>query len=421
MSGSMRKLGMMAVLMILITGCTENQAPQRGGGPEESRSVDAATQTKGEPVDIEDTNGAMSKRAVVNAGDEARIFKAMRKASRKEKVTIGFIGGSITEGAAASAEANRYASLTFQWWKDKFPDTPIEIVNAGIGATDSYIGVHRVDRDLLRAKPDFVVVDYAVNDTENPQLPNQYEGLVRKILQSENMPGVMLLFMVHQDGTNLQWVHSAIGSYYDLPMISFKDAVWPQITAGSIGWEQLFADEVHPNDAGHRLIAKFITDRLEKIYADLDKRGSADDAVSELPAPKTSEGYAHAVLLTGDDIAPVSNGGWTKGETMRFSPGWVADHPGQSLVFEMEAANIGIVYEKMNDNQMGRAEVRVDDLPPTVLEGHFPATWGGYPAGELVATGLKKGTHKVKITFLEEHDPNSTGKQFKICALLAAH
>ncbi|MBB6670756.1 SGNH/GDSL hydrolase family protein [Cohnella nanjingensis] len=421
MNGRLRKLGIFAVLLILIAGCTENHEPQNRKGQDETRSADAAIQSEGEQVDIQDTNDAMSKRSIVNAGDEARIVKAMRKARRKEKVTIGFIGGSITEGAAASAEANRYASLTFQWWKDKFPDTPIEMVNAGIGATDSYIGVHRVDRDLLQAKPDFVVIDYAVNDSDSPQLMNQYEGLVRKILQSDNKPGVLLLFMVHQDGTNLQWVHGAIGSYYDLPMISFKDAVWPQIKAGRIGWEQLFADEVHPNDAGHRLAAKFITDRLEKIYADLDKRGTADDAIVALPEPKTSEGYAHAALLTGDDIAPVSNSGWTKGKTMRFSPGWVADQAGQSIVFDIDAVHIGIVYEKSNNNQMGRAEVQVDDLPPSVLEGHYPASWGGYPAGELVASGLKKGTHKVKITFLAEHDPNSTGKQFKICALLAAY
>ena len=46
-----------------------------------------------------------------------------------------------------------------------FPDTEVNYVNAGIGATNSYLAVHRVDNDLLAHKPDVVVVEFSVNDS----------------------------------------------------------------------------------------------------------------------------------------------------------------------------------------------------------------------------------------------------------------
>jgi len=72
------------------------------------------------------------------------------KAKRGEKVVVDVIGGSITEGALASAPDKRWASLVAQWWRDTFPKAKIEFINAGIGATGSDIGAHRAFRHLLK-------------------------------------------------------------------------------------------------------------------------------------------------------------------------------------------------------------------------------------------------------------------------------
>ena len=185
--------------------------------------------------DLTDSSGRLSNLSVVSRGNIDRIVSAMKKAQRRRAaITIGVIGGSITEGAGASTTAKRYADLMKQWWQAKFPSATINYINAGIGATGSYIGVHRVQENLLYMNPDFVVVEYAVNDGQDPSVIPYYEELVRRIYNSSKNPAVMLMFMTTNSGTNAQAYHSQVGTYYNLPMASYRDAIWPEIVAGRI-------------------------------------------------------------------------------------------------------------------------------------------------------------------------------------------
>ena len=88
--------------------------------------------------------------------DDAALAAVMRKAEAGEPVTIACIGGSITQGTISNgtddsqvSPKKSYADIYFSWWEQTFPDTEFTFINAGIGATDSYIGVHRVQKDVL--------------------------------------------------------------------------------------------------------------------------------------------------------------------------------------------------------------------------------------------------------------------------------
>ena len=139
-----------------------------------------------EPVDLAaGITDKMYGRAILNEGNLARLANAMKKAENGEPVTVGVIGGSITQGSLASGYANCYVSLFNQWWVEKFPDSTINFVNAGIGGTNSYLGVHRVDDQLLAHNPDVVIVEFSVNDTDKTMNKYSYDSLVRKILSYE--------------------------------------------------------------------------------------------------------------------------------------------------------------------------------------------------------------------------------------------
>ena len=369
---------------------------------------------------IQDENGILSARSIVCVGDRTRIALAMQKAANGSKLTIGCIGGSITEGAGASSWSTNYASLTGKWWRERFTGTEICCVNAGIGATGSILGVHRVQEDLLRFKPDFVVVEYGVNDGESPADRRCFEGLIGRILLSENEPGVMLMFLTNKEGTNQQAWQAKIGAHYHLPMASFRDAVWPEIGDGRIKWEDVEADIIHPNDNGHYLVAKFITDRLAEIHAGLDAYTSLD-VPNNIPEPLYGDTYRHAQILGGESIIPEAMGSWgICRQTMVLQPGWVANGGSMPLVLQVQARNIGIVYKKYNSGDMGRAEVKVDDLPPIILDGHFPAEWGGYACAEILAEDLREGLHRVEITLCRDSNPESNGREFMICGIMVS-
>lgn len=176
----------------------------------------------------------MIQRSVVQCGDTARLQAVLAKARRGDPVTLGVLGGSITQGASATTEENRYGNRVATWWRNTFPQTRIEFVNAGIGATGSDIGAHRVREHLLAKHPDFVVVEYAVNDSNVPAAAETLEGVVRQLLGAPNHPAVMLLFMMHQGGGNAQDQHGLVGRHYQLPMVSYRDALWPEIQAGRL-------------------------------------------------------------------------------------------------------------------------------------------------------------------------------------------
>lgn len=55
------------------------------------------------------------EKGIVNRGNWYAIQQVFKKAGRGEPVTIGFLGGSITQGSLASCQENCYASLVFQW------------------------------------------------------------------------------------------------------------------------------------------------------------------------------------------------------------------------------------------------------------------------------------------------------------------
>ena len=265
---------LLCVSMLSACGNTEEGEPVTTTGSDVSQAqvsepITMASDTSndvdpGVPVDLsKGVSDKMYNRAIMSEGNTVRLAAAMKKAQNGEKITVGVIGGSITQGSLASTPANCYASKFNDWWQNKFPGN-VDFVNAGIGGTNSYLGVHRVDEQLLSYSPDVVIVEFSVNDTDRVMNKYSYDSLVRKILSCDSNPAVILLFTTMEDGTSLQDVHKEIGTAYDLPMISYHDAVYPEVAAGTLNWKDISPDNIHPNDAGHDIITltEFTTDLI---------------------------------------------------------------------------------------------------------------------------------------------------------------
>ena len=105
----------------------------------------------------------------------ARLKNCMKRAEEGQELTIGFLGGSITQGSLATEHENTYAYRVFSWWKEAFPNAAFHYVNGGIGGTDSLYGVSRAVTDVLMYQPDFVVVDFSVNDTADDFFQETYD------------------------------------------------------------------------------------------------------------------------------------------------------------------------------------------------------------------------------------------------------
>lgn len=362
----------------------------------------------------------MFARSIVSMGDTARLERVLAKARRGEPLTLGFIGGSITEGALATSADKCWAARTAAWWRETFPQTKFTFINAGIGATGSDIGAHRVQADLLSQRPDFVVAEFAVNDGDQYASAETMEGLTRQILSQPDQPALMYLFMSTNTGNNAQQWHSIIGRHYGIPMVSERDAVWPEMQAGRLKWESVVADIIHPNDKGHQLCADLVAGCIEKVLVTLPEDAKLPP-VGPLPAPTLSDVYEHTALANADSIKPVRNEGWHAGNEgdIHFGNGWFAERPGSVLEFEAEGKILSVMYHVVK-RDMGKAAIQLDDLPPVTVNGWFGETWGGYNACLLLGRDLSPGKHRIRVTVLDEKDPGSTGHKFWLRAILSA-
>ena len=362
-------------------------------------SVDENAVDPSVPFDLEGgVTDKMYNRALLNEGNTSRLAAAMEKAKKGESITVAAIGGSITQGTAASSTNNCYASRFFSWWQEKFPECEISTVNAGIGGTDSYLGVHRADEQLLSYNPDVVVIEFSVNDTDKTMNKYSYDSLVRKVLSAENEPAVILLFTTQEDGTSLQDVHKEIGKAYDLPMISYREAVYPEVAAGTINWKDISPDNIHPNDIGHGIIGQLLSRYLDGIY-DSDTASLAAEVTAFDTEGYTNDYYKNAKLVNASQIEYTADG-FEVGQNKvysQFPENWITEGGG-TLSFDVECQNIGILYLKTTDGKSGTYEVYVDGERKGKLEGDFSGGWGNYafPKQVLLAKDTEKHTVEIK-------------------------
>lgn len=101
---------------------------------------------------------------IANHGNLYRLKKVMDRAKAGEALNIAFLGGSITQGSLSSKPELCYAYHVYEWWKKTFPQADFTYINAGIGGTTSQFGVARAEDDLLSKEPDFVIIEFSVND-----------------------------------------------------------------------------------------------------------------------------------------------------------------------------------------------------------------------------------------------------------------
>ncbi|MGD9991658.1 MAG: cellulase family glycosylhydrolase [Salinivirgaceae bacterium] len=345
--------------------------------------------------------------------EPARIFKAMEKGRQGQDLKIGVIGGSITAGHAASSESKRWANLVTNWWKTTFPNSNVQLINAGWGGTGSDIGAHRVYDDLLAANPDFIVIEFAVNDSEGPHATKMMEGLVQQIIKQENAPGIMILTLKQENGTTAQKSHKAVAAYYNIPVVSFTDLIDAQVAEDGITLSSIFVDGLHPNDAGMAYIAQFINQQLDSLYQELPATVNLPPVNTNLPVPLVSNTYANTFQFFSDNIIPLHNQGWETTDA-----GWISDTPGHQIDFKVMGNAFSVVFTQNNSDQRGKAELWVDEGEKIVIDAYMNEDWGTRYAFALIEEGLSDGEHTVHIRSVAE--TSTQGHFVQISRLLVA-
>ena len=310
-----------------------------------------------------------------------QLTKVLKKATQGNRLKIGFLGGSITQGCSPSLPENAYVERVTRWFKEKFPTATIEMINAGVGATGSLIGVHRVERDIIAYNPDIVFVEFAANDTTPKKDTHlSYESLIRKLRIQLPEAAIVEIFMTLESGESAEEEETKIAQHYHVPYVSYRQEIFKNIKAGLYRWTDIETDEVHPNDRGHQIVADLITDLIEEA---LDKEVDAHFTYTLPETTVFGAPYLEGKLIEFKDLKITEETGFvaTKETFRTINTGYevVEGAENISLTCKVEGKNVFLLYVKGIEEERAKIEITVNGQKRAPLDTFFEQGWGNYP------------------------------------------
>ena len=118
-----------------------------------------------------------------------------------------------------------------------------------------------------------------------PFFRNTYEDLVRKILKADNDPAVIQLFMTMEDSTSAQTQHLYVGFNYDLPRISYREAVLKKWKKAVLHGKRFHLTISTPTTRAMQLSVNYLWNFLNSVYLRMDSL-AASEYVLKAPCPQ---------------------------------------------------------------------------------------------------------------------------------------
>lgn len=365
------------------------------------------------PETDEEWTQAMLKKSLYSYGNTTRIMNKIKQAQNGEKTTVAYIGGSITEGVGADAETC-YAKLSFNYFAEKYgTGDNVEYVNAGLSGTPSKLGVLRLSRDVLSYDPDIVFIEFAVNDGNDALYQGAYESMVRRLLQLDDDVAVVLLMSIAENGHTAQEYMKNIADYYQLPVISYADALTYLFENNRMTWKDFSDDQSHPNKTGHQLVCDMIA-----YYFDTVVDQPQEDEPTMPKQPFYSSRQETAELFENTNLTPVDVGSFTSATTTAgFKNGWKYNFDGENktAVFNVTGKFVYMIFREQPKGTLGVVDVTVkcgDEVVTTVqVNGIQSDAWGDPGIATIIMdTEVKDYTIEVKMA------EGSEDKDFEILA-----
>lgn len=412
---------------VTVTGAPEATLTPEATPTQEATPTPAPTSTPKAtptPAPEKDWYEEMIKDSLVSTGNNARLKKVLEKARSGETVNIATLGGSVTEGAGANTMSGGYA---YQF-ADAFAETygtekgkNINFVNAGLGGTPSSLGVIRYQRDVvdeLGAEPDLFILEFAVNDYGEVTGGRAYESLIRDVLSQDNDAAVILVFSVFKSKWNMQADYIPVGNYYDLPMVSIRDAVAVPYLQGKLNDAKFFSDEYHPTTYGHTIMSDCIMHLIDEV----DKEEA--DEMNALPETgRKSLDFCKVEMINEEsEGVEIAAGSFTQTDPAvqyfkgkpSFPENWKHDAAAgnESFTMKLTCKNLLLNYKTANGADFGDAEVYVDGKKVMTLQGRTAGGWNNSNV-VLVIDEDTAAEHTVEVRMAEGHE----NKAFTILAL----
>ncbi|MBL8204495.1 MAG: SGNH/GDSL hydrolase family protein [Blastocatellia bacterium] len=329
-----------------------------------------------------------------------------------KQVTVAYIGGSISQGVGASdVNKTSYRALVNNWFRNRFPNSKINELNATVSGTTSLYAAIRARREIVEYKPDLVFLEFAVSDSSEPEeaVKKSIEGIVRQLLAVSQPPEIVMVYAPNANQTTaINW-HEKIAEYYHLPKINLEEL----LATNNNSLATLSKDGVHPNDEGHKLYANHII-----AYLSEQEKLPGSSPIKVLPMPFLSDEMTYGELKA---FAEIQHGaGWkpepTNDKTLPASL-LSSDKSGIEISTTFEGTVVGLTFKMGPDS--GILECLIDGKPaPEPLRQIDCYDKDTHIGTRIVAGGLAMGEHKLTVRVKGEKNAKSSGAWVRLGSFL---
>ena len=349
------------------------------------------------------------------------------KLNSGQPVTVGYFGGSHTDGGGASdPKKTSWRALTTAWLQVMWPAARIREVNAAISGTNSLYGMFRIEQDLLMAHPDIVFLDFGVVDLgiDSQRSSRCLESIIRQILKNDSKSDIVILnatnkwgatFYDRKESPRITIAHEVLASYYGLPSIAIGRHFWQSISDGVSTWESLTKDGNLPLDAGHDQYFQQLKIALLPLLVAPNNADSNTPHV--VPPPINGDVITHGHIVDAWSIAP---DGWVREENAlgsRYPHQLIATTPGSGLTLPFTGRAIGFLWMMASDG--GDIRWHIDDQEPRRL-----SSWdvnpprNKRPSAVILSDSLENGNHQLHLRVIPDKNEKSEGTTIRIGAFL---
>lgn len=305
-----------------------------------------------------------------------------QKLKAGEEITVGFIGGSITNGGM-------WRSKVFDWLKSEYPNAKLKQVNAAIGGTGPDFGACRIGKHLLAHDPDMIFIEYRVNNGGAFQ-GRAFEGLIPQIWKHNPDAEICIVHTIAKwmladiekgKQTSAGKPIEAVANHYGVTSIEFGLEVMKQKGDDKLVFQAkkpvdgkvLFSkDGVHPIEAGHDIYRDIVV----RSFKAIENHGTPGPNV--VPKPSKKNTFSSATMI------PVTNAS--------FSAGWKSVDLSESTDINAD----------LTDKNVGDKTTFDEAMKTAAVGESFTLKWDGFMLG---FTGVLQGKDEVKIEVSTDGGP----------------
>lgn len=288
-----------------------------------------------------------------------------------KKLTIGYLGGSITYGNSAGKKVNdngtvsqsggdmalSYVNRMTNYFKTAYPDATVESVNAGVSDTATNFGIYRLDAHLMNNTvghdmPDLVFVEFTTNDWTydggivqgEKELMRQAESLIRNIYKKNPYADIVLLSTVRDEKATARKVYETIAEKYDLIFVDVGVPLQKKMTERgnaneSDGNYYYTVDNLHPSATGYGVYADEIQKGIKTALGTEIYSTAKTDRTASLPKASARSLWDNPKILPASSFT-VESGKVTTASPLTVSMYGMSETAAQNVAVTTDSVSI---------------------------------------------------------------------------------